>query len=94
LQTCISRLSYTIRYIPLETPDDGLISKNPVVKVLKDFYDHAKKEYIDVLRNHHYLFTINRVGSEGSGGYEENDGTLEKVLNNPPVRVIVTLCAA
>ncbi|MDR0700486.1 MAG: hypothetical protein LBG28_14905 [Tannerella sp.] len=56
-----------------------------------DFYDHAKKEYIDVLRNHHYLFTINRVGSEGYGGYEENYGALEEVLNTPPANVEYTV---
>jgi hypothetical protein len=30
-----------------------------------EFYDHAKSEFIEVLRNHHYLFTINRVDSDG-----------------------------
>jgi hypothetical protein len=30
-----------------------------------EFYDHARSEYIDILRNHHYLITINRVGSDG-----------------------------
>ncbi|MDR1403625.1 MAG: DUF4934 domain-containing protein, partial [Tannerellaceae bacterium] len=33
----VSDLGKTIRYIPLETPDDGLIGKNPVVKVLKKY---------------------------------------------------------
>ncbi|MDR2384887.1 MAG: hypothetical protein LBD80_04380 [Tannerella sp.] len=55
-----------------------------------DFYDHAKKEYIDILRNHHYLFTINRVGSEGYGGYE-NYGSMEEVLNNPPSNIEYTV---
>ncbi|GEM_PF-162407 len=27
----------TIRYIPLETPDDGLIGKNPIIKVLRNY---------------------------------------------------------
>ena len=27
----------TIRYIPLETTDDGLVGRNPVVKVLRDY---------------------------------------------------------
>jgi hypothetical protein len=30
-----------------------------------EFYDHAKGEFLDVVRNHHYLFTINKVRSEG-----------------------------
>jgi hypothetical protein len=33
-----------------------------------DFYDHARSEFLDVLRNHHYLFTINSVRSEGYEG--------------------------
>ncbi|MDR2384668.1 MAG: hypothetical protein LBD80_03245 [Tannerella sp.] len=28
-----------------------------------EFYDHAKSEYLDMKRNHHYLFTINKVNS-------------------------------
>jgi hypothetical protein len=28
-----------------------------------DFYDHAKSEFLDLKRNHHYLFTINKVNS-------------------------------
>jgi hypothetical protein len=30
-----------------------------------EFYNHNNSEYLDVLRNHHYLFTINSVRSEG-----------------------------
>lgn len=30
-----------------------------------DFYDFAKEKFIDTKRNHHYLFTINKVRSEG-----------------------------
>ena len=30
-----------------------------------DFYDSATKKYLDTKRNHHYLFTINKVRSEG-----------------------------
>lgn len=33
----VSDLGKTIRYIPLETPDDGLIDKDPVVKVLRNY---------------------------------------------------------
>ena len=33
----VSDFGKTIRYIPLETPDDGLIGKDPVVKVLKNY---------------------------------------------------------
>jgi hypothetical protein len=33
----VSNLGKTIRYIPLETPDDGLIGKSPVVKVLRNY---------------------------------------------------------
>lgn len=32
----ISDLGKTIRYIPLETPDEGLVGKNPIVKVYKN----------------------------------------------------------
>jgi hypothetical protein len=34
-----------------------------------DFYDPDTKKFIDVKRNHHYIFTINRVGSEGYAAY-------------------------
>lgn len=30
-----------------------------------DFYDPATKKYIDVKRNNHYIFTINKVNTEG-----------------------------
>lgn len=30
-----------------------------------DFYDAATRKYFDLKRNHHYLFTINKVRSEG-----------------------------
>ncbi|HCC53232.1 MAG TPA: hypothetical protein DEQ30_15300, partial [Porphyromonadaceae bacterium] len=33
----VSDLGKTIRYIPLETPNEGLIGKNPVIKVLKNY---------------------------------------------------------
>ena len=33
----ISDFGKTIRYIPLETTDDGLVGKNPVVKVLRNY---------------------------------------------------------
>lgn len=33
----VSDLGKTIRYISLETPDEGLIGKNPVVKVLRNY---------------------------------------------------------
>jgi hypothetical protein len=30
-----------------------------------DFYDPLKKQFIDTKRNHHYIFTIHKIGSEG-----------------------------
>ena len=33
----VSDFGKTIRYIPLETPDDGLVGDAPVIKVLKDY---------------------------------------------------------
>jgi hypothetical protein len=36
-----------------------------------DFYDHTNSEYLDILRNHHYLFTINRVSSDGYNSHYE-----------------------
>lgn len=41
-----------------------------------DFYDPMKKEFLDTKRNHHYIFNINRVGSEGYS-------TLTDAQNNP-----------
>ena len=52
-----------------------------------DFYDPIAKKYMDTKRNHHYLFTINKVRSEGYtslGQAQNNPGsnieyTIEKV---------------
>ncbi|MDR3251013.1 MAG: hypothetical protein LBT42_05035 [Tannerella sp.] len=43
-----------------------------------DFYDPSTGKYLDTKRNHHYLFTINRVGSEGYknlNGAQNNPGS-------------------
>ena len=32
----VSDFGQTIRYIPLDTPDEGLVGRNPVIKVLKN----------------------------------------------------------
>jgi hypothetical protein len=56
-----------------------------------DFYDHAEKKYMDIRRNHHYLFTINRIGSEGYGEYTDGLNHFEEVLNNPPSNIEYTV---
>jgi len=33
----VSDFGQTIRYIPLETPDEGLVGRNPVIKVLRNY---------------------------------------------------------
>jgi hypothetical protein len=38
-----------------------------------EFYDHANAEYLDILRNHHYLFTVNSVRSEGYSNQFETE---------------------
>ncbi|MDR1156625.1 MAG: DUF4934 domain-containing protein [Bacteroidales bacterium] len=61
----VSDFGKTIRYIPLETTDDGLIGRNPVVKVLKS---HIVIEYS---RDHCLLFNkedgrfIAKIGHSG-----------------------------
>jgi hypothetical protein len=49
-----------------------------------DFYNHATSEYLDIKRNHHYLFTINKIRS---GGY----ATLEEARVNPPSNIEYTV---
>ena len=38
---------------------------NPTTYYRLDFYDRATEKFIDTKRNHHYLFTINKIRSEG-----------------------------
>jgi hypothetical protein len=33
-----------------------------------DFYDPGTKKFLDTKRNHHYIFTINKISSEGYSG--------------------------
>jgi hypothetical protein len=42
--------------------NDGV---NPATYYRMDFYDPVTKKFIDTKRNHHYIFTIHRIGSEG-----------------------------
>ncbi|MDR3250103.1 MAG: hypothetical protein LBT42_00350, partial [Tannerella sp.] len=44
-----------------------------------DFHDPVTGKYLDIERNHHYLFTINRVKSEGYTGRD----SIYEALNNP-----------
>ena len=49
-----------------------------------DFYDPIAKKFLDTKRNHHYLFTINKVRSEG---YR----TLVEALENPGSNIEYTI---
>ena len=44
-----------------------LTKKNGAIETMYrlDFYDKIAKKHIDIKRNHHYIFTINKVMSEG-----------------------------
>ena len=49
-----------------------------------DFYNSADKKFLDTKRNHHYLFTINKVRSEGYT-------TLAQAQNNPGSNIEYTV---
>ena len=49
-----------------------------------DFYNSADKKFLDTKRNHHYLFTINKVRSEGYT-------TLAHAQNNPGSNIEYTI---
>jgi hypothetical protein len=49
-----------------------------------DFYDPITQKYLDLKRNHHYLFTINKVRSEGYS-------TLSQAQNNPGSNIEYTV---
>ncbi|MDR3250068.1 MAG: hypothetical protein LBT42_00175 [Tannerella sp.] len=49
-----------------------------------DFYDPVTRKFIDTKRNHHYIFTIHRVNSEGYGD-------LYQALNNPGSNIEYTI---
>jgi hypothetical protein len=41
-----------------------------------DFYDRIAKEFLDIRRNHHYIFTINKISSNGYT-------TMKEAFDNP-----------
>lgn len=49
-----------------------------------DFYDSASKKFLDIDRNHHYIFTINKVRSNGYS-------TSFAALNNPSSNIEYTI---
>jgi len=52
-----------------------------------DFYDPLTKEYLDIKRNHHYIFTINKVKSEGYTGTD----SIYEALSNPGSNIEYTV---
>jgi len=54
-------------YIILEK-DNG---SDPTTYYRLDFYNPVTKKFLDIIRNHHYIFTINKVRSEGYRTIEE-----------------------
>ena len=67
-------------YIILEK-DNG---SDPTTYYRLDFYNPVTKKFLDIIRNHHYLFTINIVRSEG---YR----TIEEALLNPASNIEYTI---
>ena len=57
---------------------------NPTTYYRLDFYNPVTKKFLDIERNHHYLFTINIVRSEG---YR----TIEEALLNPASNIEYTI---
>ena len=72
----VSDFGKTIRFIPLETPDDGLIGRNTVVKVLKDYIvvEHRTTPYSDPgicllfsKKDGRFISQIGRAGQDPAG---------------------------
>lgn len=67
----VSDLGKTIRYIPLETPDNGLVGRDPIVKVLKNFIvvEYRQRPHVDagvcLLFNKEDGRFISKIGHEG-----------------------------
>lgn len=57
-----------------------------------DFYDHSTGKYIDTERNHHYLFTIKNISSEGyatpSEAQNNNGSNLVYEVNSNGIKTI------
>ncbi|MDR3267963.1 MAG: hypothetical protein LBT83_02705 [Tannerella sp.] len=53
-----------------------------------DFYDPVTRKFIDTKRNHHYIFTINRINSEG---YSIYFGGHDEAINNPGSNIEYTI---
>jgi len=72
-QLKISDLGKTIRYIPLETTDESLVGKNPVVKVLRDYIVVEHSKSICLLFNKKDGRFISKIGHIGQdpGGYTD-----------------------
>jgi hypothetical protein len=68
------------QYIILEK-DNG---NNNITYYRLDFYDPATKTFMDIKRNHHYLFIIQKVRSEGYT-------TLEQAQSNPGSNIEYTI---
>jgi hypothetical protein len=49
-----------------------------------DFYNRADSSFLDIIRNHHYIFTINKVSSEGYT-------TVADAQNNPGSNIEYTI---
>ena len=68
----VSDLGKTIRYIPLETTDDGLVGRNPVVKVLKNYIVVEYKQQLTdpgicllfSKKDGHFISKIGHVGQD------------------------------
>ena len=71
----ISDFGKTIRYIPLETTDEGLVGNNPTVKVLKDHivieFSTPKSCLLFSKKDGRFIASIGRVG-QGPHEYSEN----------------------
>ena len=73
VQLKTSDFGNTIRYIPLETTDDGLIGRNPVVKVLKNYIvvEFQEKCLLFDKRDGSFIAEIGRIG-QGPEEYTSN----------------------
>ena len=60
----ISDFGKTIRYIPLETTDDGLVGKNPVFKVLRNYIvvESQRRCLLFDKNNGSFITQIGRIG--------------------------------
>jgi hypothetical protein len=99
-QSSIHTITDTVTNVGIKT----FHSERPLIYLIKnlydpvkerhyrlDFYNAADSEFLDIKRNHHYLFTINKVGSDGYGEERESSLAGTEAYYNPGSNIEYTI---